>query len=104
MTFFLFQKIQNTRTKELIGTTQVANVTSRPVVVTDDGHVLLPGQVAAVHADDKTLAKVIEKGLVTGVGYSLADHSSGQTSKRAGSVVPKGRRSSKGSAARPKGE
>ena len=102
MTFFLLEKIQQTRTKDLAGTTQVSNATSRPIVVTDEGHVLMPGQLAAVSADDKTLAKAIEKGLVIGVGYSVAEVSGAHATKKVGTTFPKGRLSSKGSVARPK--
>ena len=102
MTFILLDKVQSSRTKELSGTTQVVSASSRPVVVTDEGHVLLPGQVAAVSADDKTLAKALEKGLVAGVGYSYPGADGSKPTKRSSSTIPKGQISSEGSAARGK--
>ena len=102
MTFVLLDKIQSSKTKELNGTTQVASASSRPVVITDEGHVLLPGQVAAVNADDKTLAKALEKGLVAGVGYSHPGIEGSKQTKRSASTIPKGQTTSEGSVARGK--
>lgn len=104
MTFLLLSKVEKTRTKDLAGTTQIANNTTRPISVTDDGHVLLPGQVAAVSSDDQTLAKAINKGLVSAVGFSESGSSSTKSGKRGSSTLPKGRTSSKGTVARGKDE
>lgn len=102
MTFILLDKVQENRSKELAGTTQVANLSARPVTVTDEGHVLLPGQVAAISADDQTLAKMLNKGLVGGVGYSAPSSGGSAAPRKSPSTSPKGQASSEGTAARGK--
>lgn len=64
MTFALLESFNPNPGPEMNGFAQIMNGSGAPISVTEEGHQLLPGQIAAVSDSDSVLQKRLSRGQV----------------------------------------
>lgn len=86
MTFVLMEAFNPNPGPEMNGFAQVMNGSGVPISVTEEGHQLLPGQIAAVSDSDQVLQKRLSRGQVI-LLWPVHDNGSGRKKASKGPKV-----------------